>query len=122
MRPLILFIVFLLASKFSYSQIEIKLEDAPKHIGDSVKICGKVASMRFVENTEGQPTFINMGKPYPNQLLTVIVWGLVRQRFPKSLEELFNNKEICVTGKVELYKGKPQIVVLGNEQMSIKID
>lgn len=122
MRPLILFIVFLLVSKFSYSQIEIKLEDASKHIGDSVKVCGKVASMRFVENTEGQPTFINLGKPYPNQLLTVVVCGLVRQRFSKPLEELFNNKEICVTGKVELYKEKPQIVILISEQMVIKIE
>lgn len=113
----LLLLGFFLLSQVSYSQIDIKLEDVARHIGDSVKVCGKVMGMRFLEKSNGQPTFINMGKAYPDQLLTIMVWGIVRQRFKGTLEELFNDKEICVTGKVELYKGKPQIVVLERGQV-----
>ena len=103
---------------FSISQTEIKLEDVAKHIGDSVKVCGQVMGIRYLEQVNNKPTLINMGAGYPNQLLTVVIWDDVRKQFEKAPEDLFQNKMVCVTGKIELFREKPQIVVRKTEQVS----
>ena len=114
MRHFILATALLLLGTASYCQKEIKLEDAANHIGDSVKVCGKVSGIRFLENSNGQPTFINLGPSYPNQLLTIVIWGQLRIKFEKTPEALFADKEICVTGKIELYKGNQSPVNAGD--------
>lgn len=94
-----------------YNQTTIKPEDVNKHIGDSVTVCGKVFSARYMENVKNSPTFLNIGAPYPNQLLTVVIWGDTRKQFEGKPEDMYNGKEICISGKVELYKNKPQLVI-----------
>ena len=32
-------------------------------------------------------------------------------------EEFYNGKEVCITGKIELFKDKPQIVVTSKSQI-----
>jgi hypothetical protein len=105
---------------FSFSQTEIKLEDVSKHLGDSVKVCGLVAGIRYMEQANNKPTLINLGAAYPNQLLTVVIWDDVRKQFEKVPEELFQNKTICVIGKIELFRERPQIVVKDAVQIEIK--
>jgi hypothetical protein len=102
------------------SQINMKLDDAASHVGDSVKTCGKVADIRFMETAKGQPTLINLGAAYPNQLLTVVIWEDLRKQFDKAPEELFKDKEVCITGRIELYRDKPQIVIRSKEQIQIQ--
>jgi hypothetical protein len=63
------FSLLLLTFAFGFSvqsQVNIKLEDAASHIGDSVTACGKVAGIRFMEGAKGQPTLINMGCRLPS--------------------------------------------------------
>lgn len=108
---LIATIIALLLCITDFSQESIKLEDINQHIGDSVTVCGKVYSARYMENARNKPTFLNMGAAYPNQALTVVIWADVRKQFEDKPEVLFANKEICITGKLELYKDKPQIVI-----------
>jgi hypothetical protein len=43
-------------------------EDAPSHIGQSATVCGVVASTKFDAHLRSQPTFLDFGKPYPNQV------------------------------------------------------
>jgi hypothetical protein len=59
-----------------------------------------------------------MGAQYPDSPLTIVIWDSLRSKFSYKPEEKFNNKEICVTGKIELYKDKPEIVL--QEQGQIK--
>ncbi len=94
-----------------FSQTTIKLEDVNKHIGDSVTVCGKVYTARYMDAAKDKPTFLNIGAAYPNQVLTVVIWDGVRQQFHGKPEILFANKEICITGRIQLYKDKPQIVI-----------
>jgi len=102
------------------SQTQIKLDEVKDHIGDSVTVCGKVYSARFVSDATNQPTFLNLGAAYPNQLLTVVIWGDVRKQFKVYPEDTFIQKEVCITGKIELYKDKPQIVIKQNTQILCK--
>lgn len=104
----------------AYSQTTIALENVSKHVGDSVKVCGVVRGGRFLEQTKNSPTLLNVGAAFPNQLLTVVIWSDVRKQFEQAPEELFKDKEICIVGKVELYKEKPQIVLRRKEQILMK--
>lgn len=120
MRNYSAFFLLLFLSFKGYSQIIIPLEDINKHVGDSITVCGKVSGIRFLENSKNTPTFMNMGASFPNQLLTVVLWGDVRKQFEKTPEELFTNKEVCVTGRVELYKDKLQIVLKKKDDIKLK--
>lgn len=102
------------------SQNPIKLEDLKSHIGDSVTVCGKVYSGRYLESANNTPTFLNIGARYPDQLLTVVIWGDARKEFPGKPEDDYTNKEVCVTGKVELYKDIVQIVIRKISQLKPK--
>jgi hypothetical protein len=97
-----------------------KPEDAAKHIGDSITICGKIFGGKFLENAKNQPTFLNMGAAFPNQTFTVVIWGDMRKKLAYSPEEKLKDKEICIIGRVEEFKGNPQIVLLDESQLKIQ--
>ncbi len=101
------------------AQTTIKLEDVSKHIGDSVTVCGKVDGLRYFENTKNKPTFLNIGANHPNQLLTVVIWETAKALFTTKVEDLLN-KEICITGRIILYKERPEIVIEKPEQIVIQ--
>jgi hypothetical protein len=44
-------------------------------------VCGSVVSTHYAPGTKGQPTFLNLDKPYPNQVFTVLIWGESRSKF-----------------------------------------
>ncbi len=80
------------------------------HIGAKATVCGLVASTRHAANDRGQPTFLNIDKPYPDQLFTIVIWGEHRSAFPQPPEQAYRDKKVCVTGTIEQYQNKPQIV------------
>jgi DNA/RNA endonuclease YhcR with UshA esterase domain len=105
-------VLFLLAGLFSVptlAQKKISAIEAKDHFGETATVCGEVASARYAGATKGQPTFLNLDRPYPNQIFTVVIWGSSRSKFGKP-EEDFKNKRICVTGKITAYAGLPEIV------------
>lgn len=104
MRALIIPLILLFTAIQGYSQKTIPLEDVGKHIGDSVTVCGNVSSVRYLETAKNTPTFINLGKAFPNHSLTIVIWSEVRKQFETAPEVLFKDKEVCVTGRIELYK------------------
>jgi hypothetical protein len=85
--------------------------EASGHVGEVATVCGRVASAAYFASVKGGPTFLNIGRPYPDQPFTAVIWGSSRSRFEGAPERLYDGKEICVTGTIELYRGKPQIVV-----------
>lgn len=85
--------------------------EAGEHIGEYTTVCGIVKSAAHLSRSTGQPTFLNLGRPYPDQPFTVVIWGSTRALFERSPESLFDGRRICVTGTVVTHKGKPQIVV-----------
>ncbi len=102
------------------AQEAISPEDAAKFIGETKTVCGTVASAHFAAKVKGQPTFINLDKPYPNQVFTVLIWGSDRGKFEKQPETLYSGKDICVTGMIQSYQGKPEIVVKEPGRINVK--
>lgn len=91
------------------AQRKLSATEAKDHVGETATVCGTVASTRYAATTRGQPTFLNVDKPYPNQIFTVVIWGSNRGKFG-SPETEFRGKRICVTGEIREYRGKPEIV------------
>ena len=108
MKYIIILLTFISLS--STAQKNINIEDASKYVNDSVIVCSKIYGGKFLENAKGSPTFLDVGAKYPNALLTVVIWGDVRKQFHQAPELLYN-KDVCIYGVIEMYKGKPQIVI-----------
>jgi len=93
-------------------------EDAASSIGAIVTVCGLVASTRHAERSAGSPTFLNLGRPHPDQPLAVVIWGTVRNEFEKP-EARYADRRVCVTGRIRDYRGKPEIVVSDPSEITI---
>jgi len=93
--------------------------EAKDHIGQEATVCGRVASTRYAPATRGKPTFLNLDKPYPNQIFTVLIWGESREKFGTP-EEKYRDKQVCVTGKITEYRGAPEIVVSDPQSIEVQ--
>ena len=82
-------------------------------------VCGEVASTHYAASTRGSPTFINLEKPYPNQIVTILIWGSDRSRFGDP-EQRYRGKHVCVTGKVSVYRGVPEVVARESSQLTLR--
>jgi len=111
-------LIFLLTFKTlsSTAQKNIDIEDASKYVNDSVIICSKIYSGKFLEKVKGSPTLLDVDAKYPNARLTLVIWSDVRKQFNHAPELLYN-KDVCIYGVIEMYKGKPQIVVKSENQI-----
>jgi hypothetical protein len=87
---------------------EIGLDAAAKHVGESATVCGVVESARYAERSPSQPTFLNLGRAYPNQLFTVVIFGVDRVKFGTP-ESALLKKRVCATGVVKLFQGRPEM-------------
>ena len=60
-----------------------------------------------------------MGGKYPNNAFTVVLFKDAAGKLPYQLSTS-DGKNICVTGKVKDYKGKPEIAVENEKQIERK--
>jgi DNA/RNA endonuclease YhcR with UshA esterase domain len=103
---LILYVLWALTSQ---AQNSISAVQAKEHVGEKATVCGEVVSTHYAASSRGGPTFINLDKPYPNQIFTVVIWGSDRPKFGDP-ESMYRSKRVCVSGTIESYRGVPQIV------------
>jgi len=101
------------------AQKKLSASEAKNHFGETATVCGDVVSARFASTSNGEPTFLNFDKSYPNQVFTVVIWGDSRSKFGKP-EEDFQGKHVCVTGKITAYAGLPEIVATDPKQMTVE--
>jgi hypothetical protein len=106
--------IFCLSTIYCFAQQQIKAEDAINHVGDMVKICTKIYGGKYFERDS--LTLLNAGAAYPDAPLTIVIRAQARKQF-NNPEDDFKNANVCVTGKIELYKDKPQIEVTSKEQL-----
>jgi hypothetical protein len=69
----------------------------------------------YQPGVRGQPTFLN-DAPYPKHVFTAVIWGSARGNF-EAAPTSWQGKALCVTGAVEIYQQKPQIVVSSPSQL-----
>jgi len=92
-------------------------EDAAKHIGQKATVCGVVVSTKFDAHLPSQPTFLDFGKPYPDEVFAAVIFGPDRAKFGTP-EAAMQGKRVCVSGSIRLYQNKPAIVLTAPSQLA----
>jgi hypothetical protein len=96
----------------------IPSSQAKDHIGESATVCGNVASARYLQ--EGRRiTFLNFDKPGPDHPFIAVIYEENRSKFG-SPENDYRGKDVCVTGKIEEYNQKPEIVLTDPKQIKVQ--
>ena len=120
MRSIRWFALTILVGLFAlpaFAQKKHSADEAKEHFGETATVCGEVVSTRYADSTKGQPTFLNLDKPYPNQIFTIVIWGNNRSKFGTP-ENDYKGKRVCVTGKIMAYAGLPEIVAEEPKQIT----
>ena len=115
----IAFLAALFVANCAFGQRPISSLQARNHIGEYSKVCGLVASTHFANRSRGAPTFINLDRPYPDQVFTAVIWVEDRAKFG-SPEQRFADREICVSGVIQMYRGIPEIILRSPSQVEIR--
>ena len=100
--------------------IQIVATQADKHIGQYAIVCGKVVSTKYVDQEHGQPTYLNFGYAFPDQVFSVVIWNEHRTKFSFPPEETYLRQHICVRGMIGSFQGKPQLEVRSPMQISLE--
>ncbi len=98
---------------------EIPAAQAAEFVGKEATVCGAVDGARFAENAEGQPTFLFMGGNFLGHKFSARIWGRDRGNFDPPPDQLVG-KTVCVTGEIRTANGRPEIVVRGARNLSVK--
>jgi len=91
-------------------------EEAAKHAGEDATVCGVVAGAKYAAEVRGGLTFIDFGKPYPNAPFTAMIFAADRAKFGTP-ERGLQGKQVCVSGKIQMFRGKPEIVLSDPKQL-----
>jgi hypothetical protein len=89
--------------------------DAAKHVGETATVTDRVDG--FHQSSKGN-IFLNMGGKYPNQAFTAFIPSSSAAQFPNPQQ--YEGRTVSVSGKISLYKGKPEIIVNSPSQISAK--
>jgi hypothetical protein len=95
----------------------IEAMEAADHVGQTATVCGIVASAKFATSLRSQPTFLNLDKPYPDQVFTAVIFGDDRAKFGTP-ERSLRGKRICVTGVIRRYREQLEMVLDNPDQLS----
>jgi DNA/RNA endonuclease YhcR with UshA esterase domain len=94
----------------------IPANEAAAHVNQGATVEGVVA--KVFTSKSGNP-FVNIGATYPNQTFT----GWIPPASPVSKSPVLSDiegKKVKTTGRIEMYKGKPEIRINAAEQLEIE--
>jgi len=109
----ILFIFFIVFK--SNAQTEIAPAQAKDYVDSTVMVTGTVAEVTLVKNI----AHVNFEKKYPETEFSGV---LFMNNFPDivDLVKSMEGKKVSLTGKIEMYKDKPQIKIESKDQVLLK--
>jgi len=95
-----------------YNTVQARL-----HEGKTITVCGTVVATK--RSQKSGATFLNLDKKFPNQLFSVSIWKNNRSNFDYAPDKALKGKQICVTGKISMYQGKPTMNIKNQSQVEI---
>jgi len=100
----------------------ISCEEAIDYVGEKKTVEG-IFYVVYKPKVRGKPTFMNCPRPYQSHDFTALIWGENRQKFIDCLggaaEDMLDQHELRVSGLIELYKGKPEIILTECGQLTV---
>src|SRR6476660_4893001 len=87
--------------------VRIPAAQAKEHIGDQAVVYGKVAEVNIAEKL----IRLNLEKAFPAQPFTAVIFAANTNLFPDVAK--LKGKTIEVSGKIAVYRDRPQIILTG---------
>lgn len=91
-------------------------EQASSRVGQIVTIRGEVADVHAAHSAG--VTFIDMGGSYPDNAFTAVIFSDDAAGFPDVAS--LADRTVEITGRVRLYRGKPEIVLTSAKQLKVQ--
>ena len=115
MRKTLLFIVLIfMASSYAFAENTVNWKDAANHYGKYKTVEGTIVSGKCLPKV----CFLNFDRDYKTTF-TAVIFTSDLPKFPQNPDQYYRNKKVQVTGTIKEYKGKPQIILKGPDQISI---
>ena len=75
---------------------------APFHVNETLLVCGHVAEVA----SQAKRTLLNLGQPYPNEHVSILIWKNDLQPFERKFGSLssLKSRRVCSQGKIHQYK------------------
>jgi DNA/RNA endonuclease YhcR with UshA esterase domain len=102
----LLTVTFLLWTNASAAEKVVPDTEASNYVGESVAVKGIVANV--FQSNKGN-IFLNFGNPYPNQTFYAVIFSKDAATFGNV--KAYEGKIVVVTGMVQSYKGKAEIIL-----------
>ncbi len=118
MKQFLVFLIAICVQQISFSQT-VPLDSVLNYQGKTITVCSKVQGT-YVTKGDKKTTYINFGQPYPNSTFTVVIFEGDLPNFKYKPSEFLKDKNVCITGKVKIYKSKPEIIVNNEEQIKVQ--
>lgn len=88
--------------------------------GQNLTIEGPVAEISILTNSNGSPSFIDIGEAYPSTYrISIVIWEEHYDDVVKALDTISIGDTVFVEGYMEMYNGIPQIEVTSAEQLEV---
>ena len=101
----------------------ISASDAKNHPGETVTVCGKVVDTKVSKYGlagRGKPVNFDLDEPEPHPVFFFVTFGSQAGTNPGEAQAAYQDKNVCVTGKITLYLGIPEIVATAPNQVQVQ--
>jgi hypothetical protein len=93
--------------------IRIPASEAKEHIGAQAVVKGKIVEVNIGERI----VRLNFEQPYPKNPFTAVIFPANTNKFPEV--EKLKGKAVEVSGKIAVYRERPQIVLTSTNQVKV---
>ena len=114
MRKVLILLAVLFWGSLCLSQEIISWKDAAKYYGQQKTVEGTVVVTR---NT-GKVCFLNFSQNWKTEF-TAVIFASDFPKFPSSPESFYRGQMVRVTGRVQEYQGKPEIILRTASQIVV---
>ena len=119
MKTIILFLFASVLFLSTFAQNKQQSKKVLNQNGDIVNLFGFITKVNYTADLIGSPTLMNFSGKDSTQSVTLIVLNKDRYKFKEAPETAYLNQYVQVKGKIETYKGKPQIILDSEQQIFI---
>lgn len=101
--------------------LRVSPKDAKDHIGDSATVCGKVMSTSVTKYGiagHGKPVSFFLDQPESTAVFYFVTFG-VKPAGPEEAKAAYEDKRVCVTGKIAMVSTIPFIMAADRSQIKV---
>ena len=117
MKALLTF-AFAFLSLNTFSQTWIKPDEAEKQKGNIVNVMGFVTDIKYEQDAKGYTIFLQLSGKDSVRSLILVIRNCQRPMLSEP-EKMYLHQYVQAKGKVEIYKGKPGIILQSENEISM---